>query len=424
MLEKFSIIKNYNQLNLSSQREIALKAIEFGLNEIKTENILKKNLKYLKKINKFNFLAIGKHAFESAIFFEKETFNKIKKGLAYDLTQIKKKNKTRKIKILKGTHPFPTFKNIENTKKIINFLKNTKKTEKLLIIISGGGSALLSLPKNNELNKENLIIQILMKNGANIEEINTVRKHLSYARGGFLAKYLYPKKAIVFIFSDVFSNNLQFISSGPNIKDKTSLKDALKIIQKYKINKEIDFNPEELLIETPKENKYFKNIKNILISSNKIALKKIAQYLKDKKYKTKIITSKLNENNQVIAKKIALKLKSIKNKTALIYGGETTTKITGKGKGGRNQELVLKALKYIKNNELILAINSDGFDNTEFAGAIGDRITLEKTKKLNLDINFYLKNNDSFNFFKKTQDYIFTGPTHINIADIIIALKN
>ncbi len=115
----------------------------------------------------------------------------------------------------------------------------------------------------------------------------------------------------------------------------------------------------------------------------------------------------------------------MKPKSALIYGGETTTHITSnKGKGGRNQELALKALEFIQKDELILAINSDGLDNTEFAGAISDKITLLKTKKLNINPHIYLKNNDSFNFFKKTKDFILTGPTHINIADIIIALKN
>lgn len=420
MLKKI-FIKNFKELNLSTQRTIALNSIEYCFQNIKTEKIIEKNLNSIKNFKDFYFVSIGKCAFESAQTIEKFKLNQIKDGIAYDVNKVKK---LKKIKTYQGNHPLASFKNIKTTKKIIDFLKKIKKDEKILLVISGGGSALLCQPINNDFKKENKIIELLMKNNANIEEINIVRKHLSFARGGFLAKYLYPKKTIVFIFSDVFTNNLQYISSGPTVKDNTTIKDTLKILKKYKIEKKLNFKIKDILIETPKEEKYFKNIKNKLVLSNVLALKYIAKFLKQKKYNPKIITSQLNENAQIFAKKLALQLQKEKEKTALIYGGEMTVKVKGKGIGGRNQELALASLNYLKENELILAINSDGFDNTPVAGAIADFYTLSKAKKLNLNIKKYLKDNNSFIFFKQTKDFILTNSTGINIADIIIALKN
>jgi glycerate-2-kinase len=301
------------------------------------------------------------------------------------------------------------------------------------------------------------INQQLLKSGANIYEMNIVRKHLDLVKGGGLAKILYPAKVISLIFSDVPGNDLSFIASGPTVKDKTTINDALKIIKKYKI-KGISRKD---LIETPKENKYFKNVENKLALSNLTALDAMKEKAKKFDLRAKILTDKLKGEVSQVAKYLLNEIKKSREEL-ILCSGETTVKVKGNGKGGRNQELVLWFLKYLKenaeirgNNELntriyaedkhadtrgkvfsadprndslrgsasdfiILSLNSDGWDNSEFAGALGDYLTLEKTRKLNLDLDKFLQNNDSFNFFKKTKDGIKTSRLPINVADLIM----
>jgi glycerate-2-kinase len=358
----------------------------------------------------------------------------------------------------KGTHPLPSRKNFLFTKKITErFQGKLKKDDLVIVLVCGGGSAMLIYPKI-DLKKYIQVNQELLKSGANIYEMNTIRKHLDLVKGGGLLKILYPAKVISFIFSDVPGNDLSFIASGPTVKDKTNITDALKIIKKYKLKSV----RKEDLIETPKEEKYFKNVKNILALSNLTALKAMKEKAESLGLKAKILTDNLKGDVKNVAKFLFQEIKKSKEKI-LIAGGETTVKVKGKGKGGRNQELVLWFLKYTdlygsktdntdnknprssaldprksayKNNirvnpcydprksaYVIISLNSDGWDNTEFAGAIGDEITLEKAKKLKLDIDKFLENNDSFHFFKKTKDGIITGRLPINVADLIIVYR-
>jgi glycerate 2-kinase len=358
----------------------------------------------------------------------------------------------------KGTHPLPSRKNFLFTKKIIErFQGKLTKDDLVIVLVCGGGSAMLVYPKIN-LKKYIQVNQELLKSGANIYEMNTIRKHLDLVKGGGLLKILYPAKVISFIFSDVPGNDLSFIASGPTVKDKTKIGDALKIIKKYKLKSV----RKEDLIETPKEEKYFKNVRNILALSNLTALKAMKEKAESLGFKAKILTDNLKGDVKDVAKFLFQEIKKSKEKI-LIAGGETTVKVKGKGKGGRNQELVLWFLQYTdlygskmdntdnknqrlfaldpresayKNNirvnprcnqsssaYLIISLNSDGWDNTEFAGAIGDKITLEKAKKLKLDIDKFLENNDSFHFFQKTKDGIITGRLPINVADLILVWK-
>jgi len=425
-------IKNIKKLAVTQARKLALALVEVGLAAIDTSKFIKKNIYLkddflfikdksysLKEIKNLYLVGVGKCSSEAAAALEKILDKHLSKGIVLD-THLSKKFK--KIKAFKGSHPLATAKNINFTKKIINFLKKTTKKDLVLMIISGCGSALLCQPKNSNPKKEGEIIKCLMANGASIEEINIVRKHLSLARCGFLAKYVYPAKVIALIFSDVPSNKLEFIASGPTIKDTTTVDDAKNILEKYKVESQIGFNI-DFLIETPKQDKYFKNVENILFLSNKEALKAMADYARSLKYRAKIKTDQLKGEAQQIGRQIAFDIKKEKNKTVLIYGGETTVKIIGKGKGGRNQELALSALRFIDNNELVIAFASDGKDNSLVAGAIADIFTKKKAKKLNLDIEKYLANNDSYSFFQKTGDFVKTGDTGSNVSDLIIALK-
>ena len=283
---------------------------------------------------------------------------------------------------------------------------------------------MLCQPRDLTCYDEAAILKCLFSSGADIYQINAIRKHISLARGGHLARYAYPAKAVSFIFSDVPGDNLEFVASGPTILDTTTSRQAQEILDKYNVNavcKLPNFN----FVETPKQDTYFANVKNILASSNKFALDAMAAKAKELGFSPQIVSSNLNGAADKVAAEIVAKLDSSPKKTALFYGGELTVDLGQKrGTGGRNQELVLLALGGIKSDSVILAAASDGRDNTDFAGAIGDYLTAEKSAKMNLDKDQYLKEHDSFNFFMQTGDYLMTVVTGSNVSDLIIALKD
>lgn len=424
-------IKNFNKLAVSDLRKKALKIIEAGLEAIDTkkainkqiflkkDNLIVKNKKIsLKGIKRIFVVGIGKCSLDAAAVLEKKLKSRLSGGIVLDI----KKGRLKKIKAYFGSHPLMSRRNVDATKKIIKLLSNLKKDNLVIFVISGGGSALLSQPQNFTFREEFAIVGHLLQSGADIKEINTVRKHLSLARGGYLTKYAYPAKVISLIFSDVIGSNLEFVASGPTMKDTTTLSEAESVLKKYNIWEKCGFPPIKL-IETPKEEKYFKKVKNILLLSNNTALEAMKNEARSNGFKTKIMTNRLSGKAKDVATEIVEKLANEPSKTALIFGGETTVIVKGNGKGGRNQELSLTALKYIKENQLIISISSDGRDNTDHAGGICDIITKEKAKKKELDIKKYLENNDSYSFFKKTGDYLKTGDTGSNVSDLIIAIK-
>ncbi len=428
------IIKNLRKISQTKERKIALQIINVGLNSLRYENFLKENFKVqdsilkikdkeynLKNFENVYLIGFGKGSFAIGRFIKRKLKKYLKESYLIDVSQKPQKNNLNHIEI-KGTHPLPSKTNLQFTQKVIKRFEN-KLTEKdlVIVVICGGGSAMLVSPAKIDLNEYININQQLLKSGADIYEMNIVRKHLDRVKGGGFAKILFPAKVISLIFSDVPGNDLNFIASGPTIKDKTNLQQAIKITQKFKIKINKDW-----LIETPKENKYFKNVDNILMISNLTALKAMEEKAKNFNLKVKIFTDDLKGEVSEVAKKILREIKKVKE-NILLFGGETTVKVRGQGKGGRNQELVLWFLKYLlreKENYLIISINSDGWDNTPFAGALGDKLTLEKAKKQNLNIDEFLKNNDSFNFFKKVNDGIITGRLPFNVADLILVFKN
>ncbi|GIW65654.1 MAG: glycerate kinase [Candidatus Parcubacteria bacterium] len=445
-------IKNFNDLIKDNiEREKYLSIIETGLDALNPKSIINncvslknnllivKNKKFdLSKFENIYLLGIGKGSY----FLSLELFRKIKKineGYVIDVNIKKNKDKS-KVKFFKGTHPLPSIKNLNFSKFIVKrFYGKTKDRDLFIIIICGGGSAMLNLPfisfetLNQKISKKNYknylskyinINQQLLKSGANIYEMNIIRKHIDSLKGGGLAKLLYPATIISLIISDVPGNDISIIASGPTVKDKSTISDAWRLVKKFKINNLSRYD----LIDTAKKKKYFRNVFNMLIVNNSLTLKIMNKKAKYLGLKSKILTSKLKDEVKNVAKFLFNKI--IKSKyDVLLIGGETNVKVKNiKGKGGRNQELVLWFLKYLsnsKNNNLgIIAINSDGWDNTPFAGAIGDYLSLEKAKNNNLSINKFLENNNSFKFFSKIKEGIITGRLPINISDIILVFKN
>jgi glycerate-2-kinase len=334
-----------------------------------------------------------------------------------------------KITAYQGTHPLPSEQNVEATKKIIELLSGRDEKDLVIFVISGGGSTLLCQPRNHTCAEEAAIFKCLSAAGATIQELNTVRKHISLARGGFLAQYAYPARVISLIFSDVPGNNPEFIASGPTVRDTTSVAEAEKIMEKYGVREKCARLPggqgllPDILIETPKNEEYFRKVENILLVSNDVALGAMAEEAKKQGFSPQIVTDVMVGESRNVAGQILESLERSGPKTVLLYGGETTVTIKGDGRGGRNLELALAALKGIGEGELIMTLASDGRDNGEYAGAICDTITYEAAEKAGLDPEKFLADNDSYGFFGKAGNYILTGDTGSNVSDLVIAIK-
>ena len=344
------------------------------------------------------------------------------------LDTIKLNPKPYALKAFRGTHPLSSSQNIRATQKIIKLAKSLKKDDLLVTFICGGGSALFC-SSEKELNASKTVFKKLTEAGANILELNTVRKHISEIKGGGLAKIAYPATVISLVASDVLGDDLSMVASGPTVFDKTTKKDAEKILRNYNLRSTTN---NLQLLETPKDKKYFKEVKNILFVSNRDAISAMAKKSQKLGLKPKIYSYSIGGEAKESLNPL---IKRIRNKESVLAAGETTVLLKGLevrngklGKGGRNTESVLGALVNSSpishlSSLLIISFASDGHDNTEAAGAIGDSLTIEKAKKLKLDPEKFLEEHDSFNFFKKTGDLIFVDKTSFNVSDLMVVLK-
>ena len=425
------IIKNFDEIAKSEERAFALKLVNVGLGAVETKKVVREtvardgdvlhigNEKFsLKEIERLFVVGIGKCALSAGEALEEILGASISGGTVIDIRE----GKLNHIHVIKGDHPFPSEKNVSATEEIIELLSGATEKDFVIFIISGGGSTLLCNPTDMTCLDETLILKHLYSSAVGIRKINTVRKHLSSARGGYLAKYAYPAKSVALIFSDVPGDDLEFVASGPTIKDTTTVEDAEKIIKECDLRAKAGAN-QVSLIETPKEDKYFKNIKNILVVSNKIALTAMAERARAEGFTPEIISTTFEGEAENVAVDVVRKMEGVASRTVHLYGGESTVTVRHVGKGGRNLELALATLELIKDNELVIAVSSDGRDNTDLAGAISDIITKGNAERLKLSSREYVDDNRSYDFFKKTGDYIKTGDTGRNIADIVIAIK-
>ena len=417
------MIKNIKELSTNPEREKLLQVLDYGLEQTKSDVVLKSQIKRkgdvltiqekefdLKNFKQVIIVALGKAAGDTCKFLEEILKDKITKGYCIDVSD----KDLKLIEHTTGTHPYPSEKNANFAKSVVSLLTDLNEDDLVLAVVSGGGSSLFCMPFDTECEAGVEIFKELTKKGATIEEINTVRKHLSLVKGGGLAKIAYPATLASLIFSDVPGNNIGMIASGPTVKDTTTAQDAKMILKEYNIQ----YNGE--LFETPKEDKYFENVFNFLVCSNKNTKKAMLKKAKELGFFAKVLDEDLQMDANEAGKFLLSKTESGE---LLLAGGETTVKITGKGKGGRNQHTVLASLLSLEAGDILISCASDGYDYTEAAGAIADTETLKKAKELGLDIQKYLDKNDSFNFFQKTKDQIITGKTGLNVSDIFLAYK-
>ena len=348
-----------------------------------------------------------------------------------------------KITLYEAGHPLPDENGLKATKKIIELVKRADKNTLVVCLISGGGSSLFVAPyKGISLTEKQMITDTLLKAGADIGELNTVRKHISKVKGGRLAEIAYPTKIVSLIFSDVIGDRIDVIASGPTSPDETTYNDALKILEKYDL---ADKTPKTvleilrsglngLIPETPKgENRIFEHVENIIIGSNKIALYAAKEKACALGLTAEVISAELTGQARDVGEWLAKKAVEARNaskamddrKICLISGGETTVTVRGNGLGGRNMELALSFAMEIEgvNGITLLSAGTDGTDGpTDAAGAIVDGQTIAKAKSISIDPRTYLANNDSYHFFDKIDGLFITGPTGTNVMDIQIII--
>ncbi|MBM4347710.1 MAG: DUF4147 domain-containing protein, partial [Deltaproteobacteria bacterium] len=281
----------------------------------------------------------------------------------------------------------------------------------------------------------------LLDCGADIIEMNTIRKHISQTKGGWLARWAYPSTVLTFILSDVVGDPLDSIASGPTVPDTSTFGEAWEILEKYDIAQKVPASVRNHLLsgkerkieETPKPGDVvFNKIHNILIGSNILALRAAEKEASSLGFNTIILSSSIvGETREsarfhgALAKEVISTGHPIPRPACILSGGETTVTIRGSGKGGRNQEFALAGAFEINGLEkaVLLSGGTDGTDGpTDAAGAIADHRTIAKAKQMGMDPMKYLENNDSYSFFKKMDDLLITGPTRTNVMDVRMVL--
>lgn len=346
------------------------------------------------------------------------------------------------ISITEAGHPVPDQNGVEGTRKILKILKRTRPDDLVICLLSGGGSALLAdIPVNCTLEDIMFVNSILLKSGANIQEMNCIRKHLSQVKGGMLAKAASPASLVSLILSDVIGDPLDVIASGPTASDPSTFHDALAILEKYDIENQIPPNILLFLLDGLK-GKHPETLKagdeildytyNFVIGNNRLALASATEKAETLGYEARIVTDKLegeveDVSAEIFKMAILTKQQNPHQNICLLFGGEPTVKVRGKGLGGRNQHLALLMAKLLKDQPGItfLSGGTDGTDGpTDATGATADFETFLNGEKLDLDIDAYIQNHDSYHFFKQEGGLIITGPTQTNVMDIMVLLIN
>lgn len=423
------VIKNFKQAT-NPLRKDALEIVESGFTAIDTDKLVKENVSIhknsllfiqgdwtdLNRYRRIYVVGIGKVALAAAKALEDILGDRITDGVVLDVQG----GNLKKIKSLIGSHPEPTQTNVTATREIIALLRSANEEDLIIAIISGGGSALLCSPYKISCEKKASVVGALINSGATVDETNTVRKHLSEIKGGNFARLAYPAKVEALIFSDVPSDDVGMVASGPTVLDITTVGDASKIMAKYDVLKKCKL-PHCDLTETPKDPLFFQRVKNFIIVDNDAILSAMKEKAATLNYTPEIFSSGIQGDAEDVAKRLVL---NAKPKTALLAAGETSIKVKGSGAGGRSLHTVLAALNHLKRDHVVVSVNSAGVDNGLFAGAIGDESTIELAKKSNLSIKEFLNNFDSFHFFQKVGDGIETGALGSNIADFMLVLSN
>jgi glycerate 2-kinase len=348
----------------------------------------------------------------------------------------------RHVLLREAAHPIPDSAGLSASLEMTKILEEAGNGDVVICLLSGGGSALLPSPVPSvTLADKQMVTDLLLSSGADIGEINCVRKHLSLLKGGSLARAAYPARVVTMILSDVVGDPLDVIASGPTVGDPTTFASSLDILNRYRLTKRV---PDSVLAylsdgaagehpETPKPgDPELEGVVNILVGTNTIAVSAAEKKAAELGYNTTVLSTSITgdtrdvaELHVSIAREVLSRRHPIPPPACVLSGGETTVVIRGSGKGGRNQEFALCAGAGIDGlaGVVILSGGTDGTDGpTDAAGAMADWTTVSRAGDTGMDPATFLENNDSYHFFEKLGDLLITGPTLTNVMDLRVVL--
>ena len=349
---------------------------------------------------------------------------------------------TKRIEVVEASHPVPDERGLTAAARILDLVESAGVHDLVIVLISGGGSALLTLPwEGIPLEDLATLNRLLLRSGATIQEINAVRKHLSQVKGGRLAAAAYPARSLSLILSDVVGDPLDVIASGPTSPDPTTFADSVAVLKRHGI---WDRVPETVrrhlerglageVPETPKPgNPLFEKVRNIIVGSGRHAAQAAMDRAQGLGYNAAILTTTLEGEAREVGKFLAALARELvrhgrplPKPAALVLAGETTVTVRGRGLGGRNQEVALSAAIGISGlpDAVVASVGTDGVDGpTDAAGGMVDGESLERMATAGVDPKAALDDNDSHHALGASGDLIVTGPTGTNVADLLLVL--
>jgi len=352
-------------------------------------------------------------------------------------------NTDKRIVMFRSSHPLPDEEGVRASRRVLTSIDRMQANELLLCLISGGASAMLPAPASDiTLEDKRTVTQRLIRSRASIHQINTVRRHLSELKGGRLVERCTAGTIASLIISDVSGNVLSDIASGLTAPDPTTFRDAINVLKEFKlwnsapqrVRNHLQQGLTGNIHETPKPgNRFFRKVHNFVVADNRTACEAARRVLQEKHIPTTIMTSSLDMEARSLGKLLASVARDseqfgdpLKSPSAVIFGGETTVEVKGLGKGGRNQEIALATVERIEglNGVAIAALGTDGVDgNSPAAGAIVDSHSIIRARRLRLRVRDFAERNDSYNFFRKLNDNIVTGPTGTNVGDLYLLIR-
>src|SRR5512136_870340 len=346
------------------------------------------------------------------------------------------------IRVHEAGHPVPDQNSVDATHDLATLLRQATPRDLVFCVISGGGSALLTLPAAGiTLADLQATTQLLLRAGATIHEINVLRKHLDIVKGGGLARLVSGAPIVTLILSDVIGDDLSVIASGPTVPDPSTFAEAWQIVERFDladqlpaaVRARLSLGASGGIADTPKPgDPLFAKVQTVIIGSNAQAAQAAEKMARQLKFNTLLLTTQVQgEAREVakvaaaIAREIARYNQPVAKPACVIVGGETTVTLKGHGLGGRNQEIALAAAIAIDRlpRTLIAALGTDGTDGpTDAAGAIALGETIRRARSIGLDAQAHLANNDAYHFFQPLGDLIVTGPTGTNVNDLLFIL--
>lgn len=417
------VLRNAKKLARTPARRDALDIIEAGYESIAIDQLVATNVSLTgdvlkvggKRFNLANYdriLVVGVGKGSALVAKNLEAIlgpKRIKAGFVIDIA----KQRLKRVKSLTGTHPLPSEVNIKATEQIIKLLETAKKDDLVITIVCGGGSSLFCKPGALTCLELQFISNHLLRAGATIQQINTVRKHVSLIHGGGMAKYAYPATIVSLIISDVPGDDLSMVSSGPTVLDTTTKHEAETVAHRFGL-------PPIDMMETPKDPRYFKRVHNILIGSGANTVIAMAAKAKELGYKPRIISRSLHGLAKDIGPALA---KRVQPGEALLACGETEVIVTKAGKGGRNQDVAVSAIPWLKAGNVIISAASDGKDNVKVAGGIADgTYTRAKLKRSRINPAQAVADNQSYRVLAKLKDHLQINKVTANVSDFVLML--